>query len=74
MNGYLARLTSRKWLLTLGVAILLAGNRAWSELVQITVGFLAVEGGVDALARVSEARLAAKAVPAHDCADCEGTD
>lgn len=58
MGGYIARLTSRKWLLTLGVAAILAANRAWAELVQVTVGFLAVEGGVDALARISEARAA----------------
>lgn len=58
MVGYIVRLTSRKWLLTLAVTGILAANRAWSELVQVTVGFLAVEGGADALSRLAEARQA----------------
>lgn len=42
------KLTSRKWLLTVAVAAILAFNGAWSELVQVTIGFLAVQGGIDA--------------------------
>lgn len=45
---YVERLTSRKWMLTVAVCFTLGWFHEWSELVQVTIGFLAVQGGIDA--------------------------
>lgn len=59
MKEFLERLSSRKWLLTLAICayFISQGEPAFSSLTQVVIAFLAIEGGADAFARVSEARI-----------------
>lgn len=62
MKEFLERLSSRKWLLTLAVCgyFVSQGEPAFPSLTQVVIAFLAIEGGADALARVTEARITGK--------------
>jgi len=47
------RLTSRKFLLTLGAGLILIANEQWTELVILISGYMGIEGVGDAAERVA---------------------
>lgn len=58
--GFVERLSSRKWILALTSCIFFAFVRAYDNMAQVVVAYLAVEAGVDALGQYYQARLATK--------------
>ena len=44
-----SRLSSRKWWLAVGTVVWLGVFHAWPELVQVTLGYFAVQGAADAV-------------------------
>lgn len=57
--GFVERLSSRKWLLALASCVFFAVVRAYDNMAQVVVAYLAVEAGVDALGQYYQARIAA---------------
>lgn len=51
LSDLIKRLTSRKFLLTLGTALILVANQQWTELVILVSGYVGVEGLGDATQR-----------------------
>lgn len=51
LADFIKRLTSRKFLLTLGTALILVANQQWTELVILVSGYVGVEGLGDATQR-----------------------
>lgn len=51
MKDFIKRLSSRKFLLTVGTACILVANQQWTELVVLISGYVGVEGLGDASAR-----------------------
>lgn len=47
----IGRLTSRKFLITLGTALILVANQQWNELVLLVSAYLASEGAGDVVER-----------------------
>lgn len=64
IGSFIGRLTSRKFLLTVGsVCILLAAER-YAEAVAVIIAFIGAEGAADAVSRYSDSK--AEAVVARD--------
>ena len=51
MKEFLLSLLSRKFLLTLGTALVFIANGAYTEAVAVILGFLGVEGVADTVSR-----------------------
>ena len=49
MSTFITRLTSRKFLMAVAGLLVLAAERQWSEFVIVLMGYLGIEGGVDAI-------------------------
>lgn len=47
MNDFIARLSSRKFLLAIGTIIGLVGNKQYGEAAAVAVAYFAAEGAVD---------------------------
>lgn len=53
IGGFIQRLTSRKFLLTVATALILVANEQWAELVVLVSGYIGIEGVGDAVSRYS---------------------
>lgn len=53
MKDFFMRLTSRKFLLTVAAACILAANNQWAEFVVLVSGYMGIEGLGDAADRVA---------------------
>lgn len=56
LADFISRLTSRKFLLTLGTSFTLAANDQWTALVAALTAYLASEGGADVVGRLQSGK------------------
>lgn len=59
MKDLLKRLTSRKFLLTVGGALILIANQQWNELALLLGSYIGIEGASDTAARFAQQKYVA---------------